>query len=172
LLISQYLSEHKTDPRLQEFRKKAGTKDAITQNMSVHEFLQYNHPCPFLNNHSCLIYPARPMACRCYLSSDEGSCKSQYQHPQDRLVMAALYDFPLKAGRSINEGIRAVLSKSGIITTEWLLEAFIAKTMDDPAVFEKWLSGKDPFRIRELTVEEKNYLREYRAIQGSPEDGE
>jgi hypothetical protein len=140
--------------------------------MKVMEFLQTRYPCPFLRDRSCQIYPVRPMACRCYLSAEVGSCLAQYQQPDDKDLIPALYDFPLQAGRSINEGIRAVLMQHGLIVSEWLLEVMISKTCgaDDP--FHAWLSGKDPFHIRSLSAEENTYLREYQQRQGSFQDGD
>ena len=171
LLISRYLLENWTDEEQKAVHLKALEKEAITGRMSVPEFLQTIHPCPFLNGQSCLIYPARPMACRCYLSSSLPSCKAQYAHPGNPEVMAALYDFPLRAGRAINEGIRAVLMQKKIHTTEWIMEVFFARILGDPAIFNGWISGKNPFAIRELTADENKFLRDYRARQGSSEKG-
>jgi hypothetical protein len=172
LLINRYLSEEMADEQQQVVYRNARNKEAVTGAMSVWEFLKTLHPCPFLMDHSCLIYPVRPMACRCYLSSDKGSCLAQYNHPGNRQIMAALYDFPLHAGRSINEGIRAVLMQYRIITSEWLLEVLISKTYDNSGIFEEWLSGEDPFTVRELSADENNYLRNYRDQQESFKDGD
>ncbi len=171
LLISRHLSEKWSVEQLQEVRRRARGKEAITGDKSVREFLQTIHPCPFLDHQSCQIYPVRPMACRCYLSSSVSTCQAQYREPGKPEVMAALYDFPLRAGRSINEGIRAVLMKKNIIAAEWLMEVFITRTLDKPSIFEAWISGEDPFEIRALTPDENEYLRNFRARQESSQDG-
>jgi hypothetical protein len=170
LLISRYLSREMAEEQQLLVCRNAREKEAVTGDMSVREFLQYLHPCPFLLDHSCLIYPVRPMACRCYLSSDVDSCLAQYNQPGNRQIMAALYDFPLRAGRLINEGIRAVLMQNRVITSEWLLEVLISKTMAHPGIFDEWLSGEDPFTIRALSADENEYLREYRHRQESFND--
>ena len=167
LLISRYLSEEMADEQQQVAYRNAREKEAVTGAMSAREFLHYLHPCPFLKDQSCLIYPVRPMACRCYLSSDVDSCLAQYCQPGNRQIMAALYDFPLRAGRSINEGIRAVLMQNRIITSEWLLEVLITKTFANSGIFDEWLSGVDPFTIRALSADEHDYLRKYRDRQKS-----
>jgi len=172
LLISRYLSEELTDEQRAVVHRNALEKEAVTGDMTVREFLQTLHPCPFLKDHSCLVYPVRPMACRCYLSSDVDSCLAQYHQPGNRQIMAALYDFPLRAGRSINEGIRAVLMQNRIITSEWLLEVFITKTFTRQEIFDEWLSGEDPFTIRALTADENAYLREYREGRESFQEGD
>jgi hypothetical protein len=161
LLISRFLSREMAEKQQQVIYRHAREKEALTGAMSVQEFLQILHPCPFLMARSCLIYPVRPMACRCYLSADMGSCLAQYHQPGDPRVRAALYDFPLRAGRSINEGIRAVLIQHGIVTSEWLLEVFITKIFAHAGIFDEWLSGGDPFAIRALSADENEYLRKY-----------
>ena len=171
LLIGRYLSENLRENLLNEIHRKAMEKEAITGDKSVPEFLQIIHPCPFLDQQSCLIYPVRPMACRSYLSSSLSSCRAQYAQPGNPEVMAALYDFPLRAGRAINEGIRAVLMQKKIRTSEWIMEVFIARILADPAIFDDWISGQDPFDIRELTADENKFLQNYRDRQGSSEQG-
>ena len=70
------------------------------------------------------------MACRCYLSVPMWTAAwLSIANPENRKIMAALYELPLRAGRSINEGIRAVLMQNRIITSEWLLEVFMTKTI-------------------------------------------
>jgi hypothetical protein len=172
LLISRYLSEAMGEERQQAVLRDTREKEAVTGSMSVMEFLNYLHPCPFLRDRACTIYPVRPMACRIYLSSDVGSCLALYRMPGDPQIIAALYDFPLRAGRSINEGIRAVLVQQGIITSEWLLEVLISKSLSEAGIFDKWLSGGDPFAIRALSAEENDYLREYWDRQESFKDGD
>jgi Fe-S-cluster containining protein len=172
LLISRYLSEEMTDEQRQLAYRNAFEKEAVTGDMNVREFLQTLHPCPFLRDQSCMIYPVRPMACRCYLSADVETCMALYHQPGNRQIMAALYDFPLCAGRSINEGIRAVLMQNRIVTSEWLLEVLITKTFAREGIFDEWLSGEDPFTIRTLSADEHDYLREYRDRQESFKEGD
>ena len=161
LVIQQYIKESVTEKILSEIKTRCAKKNEATRGMSAMEFLHYVHPCPFLDNGACLIYPARPMACRCYLSSSEKSCHDQYVHPKDRTKIASLYNFPLQAGRGINEGIRSVLMEKGLIATEWLLETFMAAVFKDEGILDNWLAGNTPFNIRTLTREENIYLREY-----------
>ena len=145
----------------ERIKMRAADKHSETKHMSAKEFLHFIHPCPFLEHGDCLVYPVRPMACRCYLSSDAGSCRDQYENPEDRKKIAALYDFPLKAGRSMNEGIRSALMEKGLVPSEWLLETFMAAVFEREGILASWLEGNTPFNIRRLTPEENRYLREY-----------
>ena len=161
LLIWQYLDEHVPIQVLNGIKARTFSKDEVTGKMSAMEFLHYNHPCPFLSNDACLIYPVRPMACRCYLSSSISSCRDQQNNPDDKTKIAALYEFPLKAGRGMNEGIRSAMMEGGLVPSEWLLETFMRAVFENDRILETWLEGKKPFNIRELSPEEKKYIREY-----------
>jgi Fe-S-cluster containining protein len=161
LLIWQFIAEELEPQQKNRFRKRAGEKHDRTSGMTAMEFLHYIHPCPFLQDGSCRIYPVRPMACRCYLSSSRESCLRQYENPEDRSRIAALFDFPLKAGRGMNEGIRSALMEKGLKPSEWLLEAFMARLFEDAGLTDDWLNGGTPFQIRKLTAEENRYFRDY-----------
>lgn len=167
LAIENYLREKVAGQVLEGIRKRSGEKHSATRDMNAMEFLHYIHPCPFLKDGSCLIYPARPMACRCYLSSNVASCHEQHDHPVDPAKIAALYEFPLRAGRGMNEGIRSALMEAGLIPSEWLLEAFMAAIFEDYGILDSWLAGNTPFKIRKLTAEENRYLRKYYDSQGA-----
>ena len=97
-------------------------KYAQTAPLSEKEILKFKSPCPLLKNGSCVIYSARPMACRIYLSTKIESCMEFYMHPENEENFPALIDFPLRAGRMMNEGFRAALKEFGIETAEFRLE--------------------------------------------------
>ena len=93
-----------------------------TSSLIEEEVLRYKSPCPLLADGACSIYAARPMACRIYLSTKLESCLEFYHHPENEDNFPALIDFPLKAGRMLNEGFRAALKEHGIETAEFRLE--------------------------------------------------
>jgi Fe-S-cluster containining protein len=167
LAIEQYLKDHIGKDILEGIRSRTAEKHSVTREMRAMEFLHHIQACPFLDKGSCLIYPVRPMACRCYLSSSLKSCRDQYDHPVDRTKIAALYEFPLRAGRGMNEGIRSGLMEAGLIPDEWLLETFMAEVFENRHVIDEWMAGDASFRIRELTAEENRYLRKYYDDQGT-----
>jgi Fe-S-cluster containining protein len=161
LAINNYLGEEIDAEIIDGIQSRTAEKHSATADMSVMEFLHYIHPCPFLREGSCLVYPVRPMACRCYLSASMESCREQHDNPRDRKRIAALYEFPLQAGRGMNEGIRSALMEWGLIPSEWLLETFMAAVFVDENILDEWLEGKTPFNIRKLDPGETRYLHEY-----------
>ncbi|HAQ18918.1 MAG TPA: hypothetical protein DCR40_06735 [Prolixibacteraceae bacterium] len=101
---------------------KTDAKYTITSELPEDEILKYKSPCPMLKNGACSAYSARPMACRIYLSTKLDSCLTFYQHPENEENFPALIDFPLRAGRMMNEGFGAALKEFGIETAEFRLE--------------------------------------------------
>lgn len=101
----------------------AEAKFAHTSTMDEEEVSTFKSPCPLLENGACSVYDARPMACRIYLSTRLHTCTEFYKHPENKINYPALIDFPLQAGRMMNEGFMAVLKEHGIETAEFRLEA-------------------------------------------------
>lgn len=116
-----------TSYRLNEIKEKAENKNNITSRLNPKELLQNRISCPLLVNSECSVYPARPMACRIYLSSNLDSCIYEFNNPSDEKKYAQLYDFPLHAGRKMNEGIAAWLEEHGFEIRELRLEQAVGK---------------------------------------------
>ena len=120
-----------TSDMLSDLNKRTQAKDAITQNLNDNEVLEYKYPCPLLIEGVCSIYAARPMACRIYLSTKIESCLEFYHHPENKNSYPALIDFPLRAGRMMNEGFSAALKEFGIKTLEFRLEKGLKITLNN-----------------------------------------
>lgn len=69
-----------------------------------------------------MAYEARPMACRIYMSMSVDSCKTFYKKPDDETNYPALLEFPLQAGRMMNEGFNKGLKAAGLKGSELLME--------------------------------------------------
>ncbi len=107
---------------LADVSTKSDAKYLITSELSDEEILKYKAPCPLLKDGACSAYAARPMACRIYLSTKLETCLEFYSHPENETNYPALIDFPLRAGRMLNEGFRAALKEYGVETAEFRIE--------------------------------------------------
>lgn len=138
-----YLGDHVNRQfALQEkkgFVQRAREKSLLTLNKPVEEQLQIRSSCPFLKDDSCAIYPARPMACRIYLSSSLPACRKEHNEPGNRKHIPELFEFPLQAGRMLNEGFVAYLKQSGITSNELPLEQGYASVETLGQTFEMWI---------------------------------
>jgi Fe-S-cluster containining protein len=120
--LSEKIKSQFSNEKIAGCLEVAEAKHAVTSQMSEEEVAGYKSPCPLLENGACSIYDARPMACRIYLSTQLHTCLEFYTHPENKLNYPALIDFPLRAGRMMNEGFMAALKGYGIETAEFRLE--------------------------------------------------
>lgn len=120
--LSEKIKKSFTSEKILKWVEIAETKFAITSVMNEKELAKFKAPCPLLEDGACSVYEARPMACRIYLSTRLDTCVEFYHHPENEQNYPALIDFPLRAGRMMNEGFMAALKGYGIETAEFRLE--------------------------------------------------
>ena len=120
--LSEKIKSSFSAEKISKYIEAADEKFAATSKMNEEEISRYKKPCSLLENGACSIYEARPMACRIYLSTNLGTCLEFYKHPENNHNYPALIDFPLRAGRMMNEGFIAALKGYGIETVEFRLE--------------------------------------------------
>jgi Fe-S-cluster containining protein len=125
--LKYFMRKRFTGDRLVEIKDKAKMKNDEVAGLPAHEQLLKRIPCPLLHENICSVYPARPMACRIYLSSDVDSCIDEFRNPSNEKNFAKLYDFPLHAGRKMNEGIAKWFEEKGFEIKEIRLEEGISE---------------------------------------------
>jgi len=120
--LAAYIKNHFSSKEQEKIYLLASAKNDTAGELTEKEILNYKHPCPMLKDGACTAYPARPLACRIYLSMKVDSCYQFYKHPNHTDSYPALLDFPLRAGRMMNEGFFAALKENGIFSKELRLE--------------------------------------------------
>lgn len=120
--LKHFIEEHFTPAEQEEIKAKAVRKNEAFGKLQGDALLNAKFPCPLLKDECCTAYAARPVACRIYLSSDVESCLKFYRKPEDSNNFPALLDFPMRAGRMINEGFRAALKENGVVPKEFRIE--------------------------------------------------
>jgi hypothetical protein len=113
----------------------------LTVNRTLEEQFKVRAACPLLEEGSCLAYEARPMACRIYLSSSASSCKKEHNRPGNEKIIPELYEFPLLAGRMLNEGFVAYLKQVGIQSSELQVEQGYSSMVTMGQTMEAWIGG-------------------------------
>lgn len=140
LLLYEYIIQAFDAGQIKDIQNKAENKLKKTENLSEDEKQHIVYACPFLLDNACSVYSVRPMACRIYLSKDVDSCKQKYDKPRDKTVFPALFDFPLKVGRYMNEGFVAFLKEKGKDVKEMTMEEFMVELFQNPDYYKEWLS--------------------------------
>lgn len=118
----EYIRSNLPPALIGEIALRVSQKNSRVSAMQENEMLQYKSPCPLLNEGTCMAYEVRPMACRIYLSTSLSSCRQFYTDPANPDSYPALLEFPLRAGRMLNEGFTAAFRVSGLQITEYRLE--------------------------------------------------
>ena len=127
--LSEKIKTHFTSEELAGVIAKTEAKYLITSELSEEDILKYKAPCPLLKEGACSAYASRPMACRIYLSTKLETCLEFYKNPENETNFPALIDFPLRAGKMMNEGFRAALKEFGIETAEFRMEEGLRITL-------------------------------------------
>jgi Fe-S-cluster containining protein len=128
--LAEYIKSNFTEEEQQKAMERAQQKNEKVKSLSDTEVLNYKSPCPLLVEGTCSAYKARPMACRIYLSTRLESCIEFFHHPENEKNYPALLDFPLMAGRMMNEGFIEALKEKEVMTAEFRLEEGLSITLD------------------------------------------
>ncbi|MDX2430620.1 MAG: YkgJ family cysteine cluster protein [Bacteroides sp.] len=139
LYLKDYISQNISADKQKGFIDRSREKSLLTLNKTMEEQQRISHPCPFLENNSCSVYEARPMSCRIYLSSSVNSCKKDFEHSGDGRHTPELYEFPLNAGRMLNEGFVSGLKQLGLKSVELPLEQGYASLVTLDQDFSSWI---------------------------------
>lgn len=122
VFLQNYIKEYFDDETISEILEKAEKKEEKLGELKGQELLNAKHPCPLLGEGACMVYEARPMACRIYLSSDVRTCQRFFDSPEDKSSYPSLMDMPMRLGRMMNEGFKAALKMGGISPSEYRIE--------------------------------------------------
>jgi len=139
LYLQEYVYRNLSQELRDRILAKAREKVMLSMNKSVEEQRKIRFACPFLEGDSCLVYKVRPMACRIYLSSSLRSCKREYDQPGNQKNIPELFEFPLLAGRMLNEGFVAYLKQSGLASSELPIEQGYSTMLTLGQTMEAWI---------------------------------
>jgi len=142
LFIREYVVNSFSGDQQEEFYKRSRRKAGMTLKKPVRELSRVREACPFLDQGNCLIYEARPMACRIYLSSSVESCEREFRDPGNREHIPELFRFPLQAGRMLNEGFVAFLKQLGLPVAELPLEQGYSSMITVGQTTDSWISNR------------------------------
>jgi Fe-S-cluster containining protein len=140
LFLHLFIEEHAGKPGVDKYLGKAREKATITSRKTTEEQLFARFPCPFLEEGACAVYQARPMACRIYLSYSVEACIESHRNPTDERRFPALFEFPLRAGRMLNEGFVAYLKQSGLKSAELPLEQGYLSMEEQGQTMSGWIN--------------------------------
>ena len=139
LYLNDFVLQHLSEKQREEVLERARDKVRLTKTLPVEEQLKVRAACPFLEDGSCLIYKARPMACRIFLSSSVSSCKRDHDRPTNGTYVPELFEFPLLTGRMLNEGFVAYLKQVDIRSSELPVEQGYSSMVTMGQTMKEWI---------------------------------
>lgn len=162
LFLADYIRKNFSENQINRFKKLITSAYHVTSEMTLRTRLLYKRFCPFLRNKECLVYKARSVACRSYLSKSFQSCLYEYKYPADPDHFPELYDFPLHAARMLNEGIAAYFREHHQDVFEMTLESALHVCLKYTDPYNAWLDGKLVFHEPEFTSDELDLLDQHK----------
>jgi len=120
--LHEFIKARFSSEKTAQIAERAALKNSRVTVMNRTEMLNYKSACPLLEDGSCIAYAARPMACRIYLSTSVASCRMFYDNPENEISFPGLLEFPLRAGRMLNEGFVAAFRQHGYASSEVTIE--------------------------------------------------
>jgi Fe-S-cluster containining protein len=139
LLLREHVQQNFSVEKQAIFTDRAREKSLLTLNKTLEAQLKLRSPCPFLENGSCAVYDVRPMACRIYLSASAGACMKEHNEPDNRDHFPDLFEFPLQAGRMLNEGFVACLKQLGLASVEIPVEQGYSSIVTLGQTIDSWI---------------------------------
>ena len=143
LYIMAYLRERLSAEEQHRILDLAKSNSEVTMPASPEELLRNRLSCPFLEKGICRVYEVRPMACRIYLSSSEMACRRDHENPGDEQQFQELFEFPLRAGRMLNEGFVAYLKQRGLKVRELPIEQGVSQMAETGMTFRGWVDNRN-----------------------------
>ena len=120
--LNSFIKENFSEQKQTVIKIRAHNNRIKLSRLTELEILNSKQPCPLLENESCSVYEARPMACRIYLSTNVESCEKFFNNPENKSSFPALLEFPIHAGRFMNEGFKSALKSKKISVKEFRIE--------------------------------------------------
>lgn len=154
LRIFAFLNESLSKPQLEELAAKLAEQREATAKLSSQERFSPDHPCPFLKDAECSIYPVRPLSCRGMNSLDAKDCESRLRDRERREAFLkdgfggrVLLD-PIFAAQAISAGMQLALSEHFHVDMRPLdliaaLNLLFTRGLN---VAQQWLAGDEGFR--------------------------
>lgn len=120
--LNDYIKNNFNSKEQKEISIRAAKKCKQFEGLQKDILMNSKFPCPLLKDGICIAYDARPISCRIYLSMDVKTCMTFFKKPNSKTNFPALFSFPLRIGRMMNEGFKAALKENGVLTEEFRIE--------------------------------------------------
>lgn len=153
LRIFAYLKATLSETEWENLKRLLSERGAETRDLSSNERFSPEHPCPFLQNAACSIYPVRPLSCRGANSLDALDCERRLHNPKERERFlrdgsgGRMLLEPVRATQALSAGMQLALSEHFNLDMR-PLDLILAMDLllrRGQEVIDKWLKGEPAF---------------------------
>ena len=114
---------------------------SITSGLDDERRLALRRPCPFIENGLCLVYRARPLACRGHASYDKSGC-AEAVADRDREALVSMPHFLVRC--VVQNALLASLRDAGLAWGLYELNSALNLALTNPGAESAWRAGGDP----------------------------
>jgi Fe-S-cluster containining protein len=144
LLVARYVRAMETQLNEQgvDVRKRLAAADKVTRGCGEQERVALRRRCPFIHKGVCMIYPARPLACRSHISYDKQACVDAAAGRVD----AVPYSVPHMHVRSlVQNALQSALRDADYPWVAYEMNQAVSIALMDDRAEADWLAGGDLF---------------------------
>jgi len=142
LRIAAALREHASESEFADVLARVVSLDEKTHGARWTPSERPPHPCAFLLEGACRIYPIRPFVCRAWNSADEGACRRALGED----VLEMRFDlFQRTTYAAAEQGLKAALEDHRMDSADLELTAAMRVALENRDASERWLRGERVF---------------------------
>jgi len=145
LLIGHHIAHHFSEAekdlllahvaRILEIIKAMGQAESAARRREI--------PCPLLQNHTCLVYPARPLVCRAMHGLDREGCIRELR--TGSLAGSQYYAHRHEIAMSVSAGLREGCRTAGLQAVPLNLTRALNDFFTQENAVVRWINGEEVF---------------------------
>ncbi len=145
LLIARYLRANESGLRAQgvHLAKRLAKADEVTRNRDEAARVRLRRRCPFIHKGVCMIYAARPLACRSHLSYDRQACVDAAAGRIDQIPHSPPH---LQIRGLIQNALQSALRDADYPWATYEINHAVQLALEHPQAEQQWLAGDDVFK--------------------------
>jgi len=156
LLVGRYVRAMEEPLKEQgvDVRRRLSEADEVTRGRSERERVDLRRRCPFIRKGVCMIYSARPLACRSHISYDSKACVDAAAGRLDEIPFSLPH---MRVRGLVQNAMQSALRDANYPWATYEINHAVGIALGDDQAERDWLAGKDVFaaaRVNEVGIAE------------------